>query len=93
MGITLFVKQSSVEGRKISATVELSESVRDLKDKLVAESGIPSDEQRLVYKGQVLKDERQLESYGFQNEHVLHLVRARATGAAAGPSGCYVCSP
>lgn len=80
MAITLLVKQSSVEGKKISVSVELSESVRDLKEKLVDQSGIPSDQQRLVYKGQVLKDERALESYGLENEHVLHLVRGRATG-------------
>lgn len=41
-----------------------ADTVAELKAKLSPASGIAAAEQRLVWKGQILKDERSLESYG-----------------------------
>lgn len=80
--VPLSVKQSGAEGRKLSVEAELADSVADLKAALAGPSGIPAAEQRLVYKGQVLRDERSLESYGLAADHVLHLVRGRPVGGS-----------
>mmetsp|Transcript_23121 Transcript_23121/g.58085 ORF Transcript_23121/g.58085 Transcript_23121/m.58085 type:complete len:502 (-) Transcript_23121:189-1694(-) len=82
--VTLQVKQSGAEGRKLAVELALADSVADLKDALAGPSGIPAGEQRLVYKGQVLRDERTLESYGLAADHVLHLVRGRPVGGSSG---------
>ena len=38
---------------------------------------------KFVYKGRILKDEDTLESYGVEEDHTIHLVRARAPPAPA----------
>lgn len=52
-------------GDKITLeTVEPSSTVMEVKEKLSEQCSIPATEQRLIYKGQILKDERTVESYG-----------------------------
>ena len=51
-------------GDKFSVDTQTSASVRDLKEAVAGQCTIPADEQRLIYKGQVLKDERTVDSYG-----------------------------
>lgn len=38
--------------------------ISDVKQAVTTEASIPATEQRLIYKGQVLKDDRTVESYG-----------------------------
>ena len=51
-------------GDKFSVEIETSASVRELKEAVAGKCTISADEQRLIYKGQVLKDERTVDSYG-----------------------------
>lgn len=60
--VTVHVRCSN--GNKFSLAVDLTSTVRDLKMMLVERSEIPADQQRLIYKGRVLKDESSLDSYG-----------------------------
>jgi ubiquilin len=60
--VTVHVRCSN--GNKFSLSVDLTSTVRDLKMMLVERSEIPADQQRLIYKGRVLKDESSLDSYG-----------------------------
>lgn len=60
--VTVHVRCSN--GNKFSLAVDLASTVRDLKMMLVERSEIPADQQRLIYKGRVLKDESSLDSYG-----------------------------
>lgn len=48
-----------------------------MKNKIEEISGIKADLQRLIYSGQVLRDDRTLADYKIQNNHTIHLV-ARA---------------
>lgn len=61
--IKLVVKPTAggekIELENIDATIEVAE----LKTKLAEHCSIPAGEQRLIFKGQILKDERTLESY------------------------------
>ena len=50
-------------GSKHTVEVDDSKIVTDLKELLVEKTSVPADQQRLIYKGHVLKDERTLESY------------------------------
>lgn len=51
-------------GNKFVVEVDLGATVLTLKGFLVDKSAIPADQQRLIYKGRVLKDEQTLNSYG-----------------------------
>jgi ubiquilin len=80
---TIHVKATS--GAKITVSVELSLTVAELKATLAAEdkANVPANQQRLIYRGHVMKDERVLESYGLADEHTVHLVKGPAPGGAA----------
>ena len=80
---TIHVKATS--GSKITVPVELSVTVGELKTTLEAadKADTPSAQQRLIYKGHVLKDDKTLESYGVGEDHVIHLVKGPAPGAQA----------
>ena len=67
MSVTITVKCST--GTKFTISVELSQSVADLKAILVEQSGIPADQMRLIYRGHVLKDANSLQSYGNGNNY------------------------
>ena len=51
-------------GQKIEVEADPSSSVLELKELLAPTCNIPAAEQRLVWKGQILKDERTVDSYG-----------------------------
>ncbi|KAH7443767.1 hypothetical protein KP509_02G050100 [Ceratopteris richardii] len=70
-------------GSKFSVQVSLETTIAAFKPLLVEGSGVAADQQRLIYKGRVLKDENTLESYGVQHEHTVHLVRAAPSSAAS----------
>uniref|UniRef100_A0A7I4EFD6 Uncharacterized protein n=1 Tax=Physcomitrium patens TaxID=3218 RepID=A0A7I4EFD6_PHYPA len=71
-------------GNKFTVEVDLSATVMAMKVLLVERSEIPADQQRLIYKGRVLKDDSTLNSYGLQSDHTVHLVRGAAPAPAAG---------
>ena len=54
-------------GSKFSVQARLSITVAAFKTLLVHGSGVSADQQRLIYKGRVLKDDSSLESYGKAN--------------------------
>jgi len=51
-------------GANVTVSTDNATSIAELKEAIATEASIPSAEQRLIYKGQVLKDERTVESYG-----------------------------
>lgn len=62
--ISLHVKPTAGGDKIVLPEVELSLLVSELKEEVAKHSPIQASEQRLIFKGQILKDERTLESYG-----------------------------
>jgi len=85
-------------GTKFTVRTSLDSSISAFKAALAQNCDVPADQQRLIYKGRILKDDQTLESYGLQAEHTVHMVRgfasavstpaatATATAAATGNS-------
>ncbi|XWS33947.1 hypothetical protein CRYUN_Cryun22dG0126500 [Craigia yunnanensis] len=80
-GVTINIRCSN--GSKFSVQINMDSSVDSFKAVLARKCDIPVDQQRLIYKGRILKDDQTLKSYGLEADHTVHLVRGFAPPAPA----------
>uniref|UniRef100_UPI0039E1FEA1 ubiquitin variant R10 n=1 Tax=synthetic construct TaxID=32630 RepID=UPI0039E1FEA1 len=63
------------DGTVIELEVEPSDTILEVKEKIYEKTGIPPEDQILIYKGKVLEDSKTLADYNIQENDVLYLVR------------------
>ncbi|GLT26895.1 hypothetical protein SLA2020_019350 [Shorea laevis] len=74
--VTVNIRSSN--GSKFSVKISLDSTVGSFKAVIAQNSDVPADQQRLIYKGRILKDDQTLQSYGLEADHTVHLVRSFA---------------
>ncbi|GMJ03601.1 hypothetical protein like AT2G17200 [Hibiscus trionum] len=82
-GVVVNIRCSN--GTKFTVRTSLESSVGSFKALLAQNCDIPADQQRLIYKGRILKDDQTLQSYGLQADHTVHMVRGFAPSSSTPP--------
>ncbi|XWS67623.1 hypothetical protein CRYUN_Cryun04dG0021700 [Craigia yunnanensis] len=82
-GVMINIRCSN--GTKFTVRTSLESNVGSFKAVLAQNCDIPADQQRLIYKGRILKDDQILQSYGLQADHTVHMVRGFAPSSSTPP--------
>ncbi|KAK7280793.1 hypothetical protein RJT34_25860 [Clitoria ternatea] len=73
----------TLDSRIFSFQVDKNMPVSLFKEKIANEIGVPVSQQRLIFRGKVLKDEHVLSEYHVENGHTLHLVERQPNQSQA----------
>jgi ubiquilin len=68
-------------GEKFTVPLDTDATVQAFKESIAEEAQVPSESQRLIYKGRVLKDDQTLASYGKTRTYIHQLVALMLTAA------------
>ncbi|CAM6021903.1 unnamed protein product [Sphagnum balticum] len=86
-GETMEIKIKTLDSQSYTIRVAKNVAVPALKEHLATVVGVPADNQRLICRGKVLKDDQLLSAYNVEDGHTLHLVaRPLLPPAGTGPS-------
>ena len=76
----LMVKVKTLTGKEIEVDIEPTDSIARIKERVEEKEGIPPVQQRLIFAGKQMADEKVAREYGVEGGSVLHLVLALRGG-------------
>ena len=70
------IKIKTLTGRPIDIDIETNDTIQRIKEKVEEKEGIPPPQQRLIFAGKALADDKQASDYNISAGSTLHLVLA-----------------
>ncbi|KAM5568633.1 hypothetical protein ABKV19_016257 [Rosa sericea] len=75
------IKVKTLTGKEIEIDIELTDTINRIKERVEEKEGIPPLQQRLIYGGKQLGDDKTAGEYKIEGGSVLHLVLALRGGS------------
>lgn len=76
----MLLKIVSLTGEEKTVDIEASDTIWTVKERVEEQEGIPPEQQRLVYQGKQLRNDRTVESYNIAGGSILHVLVALRGG-------------
>ncbi|KAI8351067.1 ubiquitin-related domain-containing protein [Mortierella sp. GBAus27b] len=74
------IKVKTLTGKEIEIDIERTDKITRIKERVEEKEGIPPAQQRLIFGGKQMADERLASDYNIEGGSVLHLVLALRGG-------------
>ncbi|KIY97528.1 NEDD8-like protein RUB1 [Monoraphidium neglectum] len=69
----MMIKVKTLTGKEIEIDIEPSDTIERIKERVEEKEGIPPVQQRLIFAGKQMNDEKQAKDYNIEGGSVLHL--------------------
>ncbi|GJJ70309.1 ubiquitin-like protein Nedd8 [Entomortierella parvispora] len=76
----MLIKVKTLTGKEIEIDIEPSDKITRIKERVEEKEGIPPAQQRLIFGGKQMVDDRSATDYNIEGGSVLHLVLALRGG-------------
>lgn len=76
----MMIKVKTLTGKEIEIDIEPTDSIERIKERIEEKEGIPPVQQRLIFAGKQMNDEKAARDYNIEGGSVLHLVLALRGG-------------
>lgn len=76
----MLIKVKTLTGKEIEIDIEPKDKVTRIKERVEEKEGIPPPQQRLIFGGKQMNDEKTAQDFGIEGGSVLHLVLALRGG-------------
>merc|ERR1711936_1416630 len=76
----MLIKVKTLTGKEIEIDIEPTDKVERIKERVEEKEGIPPAQQRLIFSGKQMNDEKTAQDYKISGGSVLHLVLALRGG-------------
>ncbi len=78
---TMLIKVKTLVGKEIEIDIDQTDKIERIKERIEEKEGIPPPQQRLIFSGKQMNDEKTVNDYKIQGGSVLHLVLALRGGS------------
>jgi len=76
----MLIKVKTLTGKEIELDIDADDKISRIKEKVEEQSGVPPQQQRLIFSGRQMADDKSANEFGIVAGSVLHLVLALRGG-------------
>jgi len=76
----MIIKVKTLTGKEIELDIDPDDKITSIKERVEEQSGVPPPQQRLIFSGRQMADDKAIRDFGVNAGSVLHLVLALRGG-------------
>ncbi|KAF2078515.1 hypothetical protein CYY_000140 [Polysphondylium violaceum] len=76
----MLIKVKTLTGKEIEIDIDPTDKIQRIKERVEEKEGIPPSQQRLIFGGKQMSDDKSASEYSIEGGSVLHLVLALRGG-------------